>query len=225
MTPPTPIPAPPEDLLAAALPGRGGGTVAPALDVEAWVRAEILSADRPLSNYDHAHLGDAGGWPRVAFLWTTEHMASNGRRVLGTCQLAEPTGKAWPAAQRRCQLTDWFGEVPVFLIVLDARFAAHALATSRPENLLAVIEHELYHAAQKRDPYGAPLFTADGEPRWGMRDHDTEEFAGVVRRYGIAASPNASPLVAAADYVRAHGPDVAQASLDGLCGTCKRAVA
>ena len=211
----SPIPSPPRELLDASSPVKGGGLVAPALELEAWVRAEILSPNRPLSNYDHQALSEFE--PRVAFLWTTEHMADKGRRVLGTAQLAEPTGKAWPAAQRRAQLLDWFGEVPTFLVVLDALHASHALATGRPENFLAVVDHELYHCGQELDTYGAPRFTRDGEPRWGIRGHTVEEFPGVVRRYGIEAS-GVGPLADAIDYVRAHGPDVAPATLDGVCG-------
>lgn len=226
MTPPTRIPAPPRDLLDAAVPIKGGGSVAPALDLEAWVCAEILSPDRPLSIYPHAHLlpADRGGDHdvRVAFLWTTEVENRGGRRTLGTCQLAAPTGRAWPAAQRRHQLTEWFGEVPTFLVVLDALHAAHALATGRPENLLAVIDHELCHAGIMIDEFGVPkLNRVTHEPEWTVVPHEFEEFAGPVERWGIEAT-GLGRLVDAIDHVRAHGPSIAPATLDGLCGTCRR---
>jgi len=219
MAPATSFPRPPEALLAETLPVSGGGLVAPSLDVEAWVRSEILAPNRPLSNYDHAHLVD--GQARVAFLWSTEVERRQGRRTLGTCQLAAPKGRAWVAAQRRAQLVGWFGEVPDFLVVLDALFVTHALSTGRTADVLAVVEHELYHAAQDTDREGEPKYTPDGEPVWGIRPHDTEEFAGVVRRYGVSASANAGPLAEAVEYVRENGPDVATATLDGLCGTCR----
>ena len=218
-----PFPAPPAELLEATVPVPGGGLVAPALDVEAWVQSEVLAENRPLSIYEHAHLREFKA--RVAFLWCTEHEARSGRRTLGTCQLARPTGRAWAQAQRRQQLTEWFGEVPTFLIVLDALHAQHALDTDRPENVLAVVDHELSHCGIKTDAYGARQFNdRTGEPVWTVRAHDVEEVVGVVRRWGTAAT-GTSALAAAIDHVREHGPDVAPASLDGICGTCKREVA
>ena len=223
------FPGPPVELLDAAVPVKGGGGVAPALDLEAWVASEILAPDRPLSIYDHAHLRPAslGGDHdvRVCFLWCTEVETRQGRRTLGTCQLGPPTGRAWTAAQRRQQLTEWFGAVPDFLITLDALHAAHALATGRPEDVLAVVDHELCHAAQKRDAWGQPLYhPVTDEPAWAIQPHDVEEFVGPVRRWGVQAT-GVKPLADAIDYVRENGPDIAPASLDGICGTCSRAVA
>ena len=217
------FPAPPQSLLDATWPVKGGGLVAPALDLEAWVQREILAEDRPLSIYEHAHLREHNA--RVCFLWTTEVEARQGRRTLGTCQLGRPTGRAWPQAQRRAQLVDWFGAVPDFLIVLDALHASHALATGRPENLLAVIDHELSHAGIKLDAYGERQFDrVTDEPTWAVMPHPVEEFPGVVRRWGIAAT-GVGTMAEAIDHVRAHGPDIAPASLDGLCGTCRAPLA
>lgn len=200
-----------------------GTAVLPALELEAWVRAEILAENRPLSNYDHAHLREFEA--RVAFLWCFESLRKKGRRVLGTAQLGEPSGDAWTKALRRDHLVRLFGYVPDFLITIDAHFAASALDERLPQNLLAVVEHELYHCGQDTNSWGDPRFTQDGEPVWGIRPHDTEEFAGVVRRYGVGASANAQPLVEAVDWVRAHGPDVAPSTLEGVCGSCLRKVA
>nr|WP_271894430.1 putative metallopeptidase [Phyllobacterium sp. IY22] len=47
------------------------------------------------------------------------------------------------------------------------------------------MEHELYHAGQDRDSFGAPKFRkSTGLPVFILRGHDIEEFIGVVRRYG-----------------------------------------
>lgn len=222
MTPPSPIPRPPASLFDASGYGRGGGIFAPALDLEAWVLDEVLAPDRPLSNYDHAHLRE--GHARVGFLWTTERYQAKGARVLGTAQTGEPTGKAWGAGRQRQQLREWFGAVPDFLVTLDAWHAGRALDEGRPQDLLAVLEHELYHCAQDRTADGDPRFNADGEPVWGIRPHDLEEFAGVVLRYGHEARPDVAAFVEAVDHAREHGPSVAPATLEGLCGTCRRAV-
>lgn len=215
-----PIPSPP----AAVLDGESG--IAPADDLGAWVTAHILapstaSRPGPLANFEHAHLVDHGA--TIGWLWVTDPLVRHGRRTIGRAQTGEPTGDAWQQLTRADHLVRIFGGVPDFVITLDARFVAHALATSRPENVLALVEHELYHCAVQRDRYGAERFRKDGTPVWGMRAHDTEEFAGVVRRYGVGAS-NAGPIVDAADHVRAHGPDVAPATLDGICGTCRAAI-
>ena len=231
MTPPSPIervsalPRPPDELLADALPVRGGGAVAPALELEAWVLSEILAPDRPLSIYEHEHLrppSQGGDFDvRLGFLWCTEVERRSGHRTLGTCQLGEPTGRAWAAAQRRQQLTEWFGEVPTFLIVLDALHASHALKTGRPQDLLAVVDHELCHAGIRRDRYGVPRFSErTGEPQWEVRRHDVEQFVGPVRRWGLEAT-GMSEMAQAIDDLRELGPEVAPATTDGLCGTCK----
>ena len=210
------FPAPPDDVL------QGPGTVSPALDVEAWVLDTVLDEDGALYNPDHGHLAE--GAARVAFLWCSDRYAKNGRVVLGTCQLGPPRGNAWNVARQRDQLETWFGAVPDFLVTLDARFFAGALAADRAAPALAVVEHELYHAAQKTDRYGDPAFDPDGRPVWAVRGHDVEEFVGVVRRYGLD-TPGIRPMAAAIDHVREHGPDVVQATIDGLCGTCKQPVA
>ncbi len=80
--------------------------------------------------------------------------------------------------------------------------------------LCALIEHELYHIAQKLDQYGAPKFTQDGLPSLTIRSHDVEEFVGVVRRYG--ASEDVQQLIDAAS----RPPEVAKINISRACGTC-----
>ena len=220
MTAASTLPRPPDELIDSARSWRGGGAVRPALDLEAWVITEIRAADRPLSNYDFGLIADA----RVAFLWCTEPYTKTGTVVLGTCQLGPPRGNAWSAVRQRAQLCEWFGEVPDFLVTLDAVFFEQCVREGQPASALAVVEHELYHCGRKLDREGDPAFGADGEPLWDLRPHDIEEFAGVYRRYG-RDTPGTQAFVAAVEHVAEHGPDIAPASLDGLCGTCGRSVA
>jgi hypothetical protein len=73
------------------------------------------------------------------------------------------------------QIIGWFGDVPDFIITIDAEYA---MSCSDAE-FCALIEHELYHAAQETDPFGAPKFRkSTGLPVFTLRGHDIEEFIG-----------------------------------------------
>ncbi|MGB1289160.1 MAG: putative metallopeptidase, partial [Aggregatilineales bacterium] len=109
----------------------------------------MLAPDGPLSNYDHAHLHDHEA--RVAFAWSSVVLSKGGRRVLGRCALGAPTGDRWQQAWKREQLLRLFGEEPTFVVTLDARFVSHALRTDRVADVLALVEHELYHAGIECD--------------------------------------------------------------------------
>jgi hypothetical protein len=111
---------------------------------------------------------------------------------------------------------DWFGEVPTFLLTFDAEYAA---TCSDPE-FMALVEHELYHAGQERDGFGAPKFRKDGKPAFAIRGHDVEEFIGVVRRYGTDAAGVRAMVDAAS-----AGPEIARAHIAQACGTCQLRVA
>jgi hypothetical protein len=208
------IPPPPDEILDAS-----PGAVLPALELEAWVQSELLAPDRPLSNYDHDHLRSMEA--RMAFLWCNETLRRKGRRVLGTAQLGEPSGgDAWTKALRRDHLQRLFGFVPDFLITIDAYFAERALESRLPQNLLAVVEHELYHCGQDTNSWGDPRYTPDGDPVWGIKPHDLEEFTGVARRYG-AYNDAIKEFVAAANAA----PEIGPVQLDGICGTCLKKAA
>lgn len=115
------------------------------------------------------------------------------------------------------QLLDWFGEVPTFLLTFDAEYAA----TCTDAEFMALVEHELYHAGQERDAFGAPRFNKQtGKPIFGIRGHDVEEFVGVVRRYGASAA-HVEEMVVAANA----GPEIARVDVARACGTCRLRVA
>jgi len=46
----------------------------------------------------------------------------------------------------------WFGHVPDFILTFEAEYA---MSCSNAE-FCALVEDELYHAAQETDPFGAP---------------------------------------------------------------------
>jgi hypothetical protein len=178
-------------------------------------------SDRPmLINEDHAHLADA----RIGALWTNAENVTKGRRVWGTAEKPMPppgVGK-WQRARWRQQIREWFpefdGELPDFIITIDATLAM----VTDDLTWCAGCEHELYHCAQAIDEYGSPKFTRDERPVFRILGHDAEEFAGVVRRYGVgAAAGGVSELVAAAG----KAPLIGRPTAELVCGTCGRKAA
>ncbi|WP_287167828.1 putative metallopeptidase [Pseudomonas sp.] len=178
----------------------------PAPEVGEWVQAAILSDTGDLHNPDHAHLIDAP----LRFLWASACFERQGRTVVGQAEQLMFRAGGWQKARQEQQMIDWFGEVPGFVITLAADYCSHCSETE----FCALVEHELYHIAQKLDQYGAPKFTQDGLPSLTLRGHDVEEFVGVVRRYG--AGHDVQQLIDAAS----RPPEVAKINISRACGTC-----
>ncbi|WP_275593268.1 putative metallopeptidase [Rhizobium gallicum] len=91
--------------------------------------------------------------------------------------------------------------MPHFLLTFDAHYAS----TCSDAEFCALVEHELYHAGQERDAFGAPKFRRDGSPAFGLRGHDVEEFVGVVRRYGADAAGIRAIVDAPTGHPRSRG--------------------
>ena len=206
-------PRPPERLL-----GHEGATtetpVEPALDLTAWMRATFIDEEAPLLNEDHAHLRTA----ELGALWCAVPNESKGNTVVGMCEETAFIGSRWAKARFEQQITGWFGSMPDFLLTFDANYADQCSDAA----FCALVEHELYHAGQKRDRYGAPRFNnMTGKPVFGIRGHDVEEFVGIVERYGVGnAAGRTAQLVAAA----ARTPIVCEADIAGACGTCGKRI-
>lgn len=179
----------------------------PAPDVREWARANFLTEGAALHNPDHAHLEHAS----IEFLWASGGFAKQGRTVLGQCEEITFRAGPWQKGRQEQQMREWFGEVPDFVITVDA---AYSRKCSDAE-FCALVEHELYHVGHLNDEYGAPAFYKDsGLPKLGMRAHDVEEFVGVVRRYG--ASMDVQRMIDAAKTA----PEVAKLNIARACGTC-----
>jgi len=201
-----PFPNIPEHLASRDYPAR----MEPCPEVRDWAREMFLDFQSTFYNSDHEHLEQAS----LGFLWTNRKFLDKGRHVLGEASMGQPTGKPWSQMQRTMLYSEWFGEIPDFVITLDAVF----LAEAGPDQICAVIEHELYHCGLMKDKYGETVFDPiTGLPRFCIRGHDIEEFTGVVGRYGpwnkglklMREALNQKPL---------YGP----VELDGICGTCGR---
>lgn len=183
----------------------------PAPDLAEWARATFIDDSAPLLNEDHHHLQRAS----IGFLWTSVRNSRQMRLIVGQAEVGQPRGAMgkWPKARAEQQLEDWFGEIPDFLITLDADYASQC----EDATFCALVEHELYHCAQDIDAFGQPKFRQDGRPAFAMRGHDAEEFIGIVRRYGAGhAAGGVQGLVEAAN----RRPEIAKAEIAGVCGTC-----
>ena len=178
----------------------------PAGDMFGWITDNIFDAEGSLHNPDHLHLVDAD----IAFLWAASAFTKKGRTVLGQAEEVMMRAGGWQKARMEQQLYEWFGRKPGFIITLAADYC---LQCSDAE-FCALVEHELYHIAQKVDEFGAPEFTRDGQPKLCMRGHDVEEFTGVVRRYG--ASVEVQEMIDAAS----QPAEVAKLNIAKACGTC-----
>jgi hypothetical protein len=177
-----------------------------------WIRETFILPTGALANEDHAHLIDA----RIGVLWTNAVNLSKMRQVIATAELPQVIGSAWRRGRAEQQLRDWFELELHFLLT----FYAPAMEHLSDREFCAVVEHELYHCAQKEDRFGAPAFdTKTGEPIFAMRGHDVEEFVGVVRRYGTTG--NVRELVEAANRT----PIVRDDAIAHACGTCDARVA
>ncbi len=177
-----------------------------------WLKATFIADDAPLHNEDHRHLA----WASLGALWTNVPNGRAGRRIIGQCEMGLPPMSKWGRAKVERQLLDWFGELPTFLLTFDAEYARDC----GDAEFMALVEHELYHAGQERDPFGAPKFRKNGLPAFAIRGHDVEEFVGVVRRYGAGAA-GVQAMVDAANA----GPAIADVKIAQACGTCRLRVA
>ncbi len=184
------------------------GSFIPAPDVEAWIRRNYIGSTGPLYTEEHAHLEFA----HIGVLWASILNVRQMRRVIGQAECPRPMGNAWTKGRAEYQLTQWFGEVPDFIITLDADYAREADDLA----FCALVDHELSHCAQALDEYGAPKFSKDGLPKFAMREHDVTEFVGVIRRFGASAGANVPKLVEAA----LSTPEIGAVEIAKACGTC-----
>jgi hypothetical protein len=166
----------PDEILNAETPHFMG-----AQELRDWAFQTFIDAEGPLVNLDHSHLVDAD----ICFVWSSQCFAKggNGEKVtVGTAQLANPTGKDGSKERTEWMWRLWNGgELPDFVITICAPFVREAEAAS----ICALIEHELYHLDVKLNPEtDEPMLDADDRPVWCIRQHDVEQFIGVVERYG-----------------------------------------
>lgn len=132
---------------------------------------------RVLGMDEHLHLVE--NEIDLAFIFRCDPKEVGGRMVLGT--VYEPKVQGGLRDVFEWMIRRLLGRLPRFLVVLDAGYWAECGARNRE----ILVFHELTHCQQKRDRYGDLRFDMDGNPVYGLRAHDVEEFTSVVRRYGV----------------------------------------
>lgn len=191
-----------------------GMRLMPSEDLKSWVWKTFIEEGGPLHNPDHMHLLDAS----IGFMWASSGFERAGKRVAGMAEDLRlgTMGHAWKRARTDQQFVEWFGDVPDFLITVDAFHWQECTDA----DACALIEHELFHIAHEHDEFGSPKYTKEGMPRLRLVSHDVEEFVGVVRRYGIG-DPDSS--LARMVIAAAEGPTLPAARISQACGNCVKA--
>ena len=106
---------------------------------------------------------------RIALAWCTSWKPDvDGIVTLGKCKKASDL-------DRELALYD-------FVILLRRAFWLDLRVSD--EQRLALLDHELYHAAPSYDKNGEPVKDERGRYVWRVRKHDIEEFTAIVERYG-----------------------------------------
>jgi Putative phage metallopeptidase len=184
----------------------------PGPELANWIIETFVTGDAPLCNPEHAHLREA----RLAALWSAVPLFHHGKRIVGQTHLGRTSVAApkWYQARFLQQTVDWFGHVPDFVLTFDVVYALEASDAA----WCALIEHELYHAAQAQDENGPRFSPQTGLPVWALRAHDVEEFLGVIARYGMATDE--LRVLGETLATAAIKPEFTAADLAGICGTC-----
>lgn len=187
-----------------------GNQFLPAPEIIEWAIANLVVEGSPCYNPEHGHLEMA----HIGALWTNVSNAKNGRAIVGQCELGDPMAMGkWAKAKARIQVEGWFGSVPDFILTFDGAYCEQCSDIE----FCALVDHELLHAAQDRDIFGAPKFSAStGLPVWCIRGHDFEGFVSIAARYG-AVEQGVKELMAALE----KAPSVPIGAVSSVCGTCR----
>lgn len=123
---------------------------------------------RVLDEEVEAHHGDLKE-ATIGLAWNTSWKPDvDGRVTLGKCKKASDLDRELAAYD--------------FVILLRRDFWDSPSVTDAQR--LALLDHELMHAAVKYDKHGDPVYDERGRIVYRIRKHDIEEFADIVERHG-----------------------------------------
>lgn len=189
-----------------------GNQIEPSVELQEWLMNTFVHEDGELCNEEHAHLRMAN----IAAIWTNVEYEDGLMPVAGMAEIVKVNGKPWARTERIDHLCLLHGDIPQARIWIYAPYAA----TLSDGAFCALVEHELYHLAQKKDKEQQPLFDDEGRPVLTGRDHDVSEFLGIVERYGVdSVHSNVKKLV----EVAKRQPLIQAAAIRSVCGTCAAA--
>lgn len=107
---------------------------------------------------------------RIALAWCTSWTPDvDGRVTLGKCKRASDLDRELASFD--------------FIVLLRRGFWMDERVTDAQRR--ALLDHELMHAALKRDAQGEPVEDERGRLVYRIRKHDLEEFTAIVQRHGL----------------------------------------
>lgn len=190
-----------------------GFDLEPSLELAAWARLMFIEEGAVFCNPDHAHLQKCD----LVAIFTNVPFEDGLLPVAGMAEIINVNGKPWPRAARVDYLCKMFGNIPQACVWVYAPYWAEC----DDDSACALMEHELYHFAHKRNKQKELMYDEENNDRPVLttRAHDVGEFIGVVRRYGVGAvHPNVQLLVEAAQSV----PTIGRARVEAACACGER---
>lgn len=136
-------------------------------------------AARLMLDPEHAHLAD--NEIQIGYLMRLHSKEKGGKVELGSVHDAKYMAQGGFKELFAQLLAGMLGFSPQFVMVLDADFWAQCSDVEAE----ALLFHELAHIKQKLDRYGAPKFSMDGTPSYGIVEHDLSAFRSEVRKFGL----------------------------------------
>jgi hypothetical protein len=150
--------------------------------------AQLLSTAQ-----EHEHIKD--NEIHIEWLMKSNPVHKGGRRVMASVHEPKVQGRLNDLFGQ--MLSTWFGKMPDFLGIVDAEIW-QSLTTTQQE---ALIWHELCHIKQLRNGLGELRFDQDGNPVFGLVEHDLTAFHSEVTRYGAWSEDISEFLAAHARHV------------------------
>lgn len=155
----------------------------------ATIAARLMLTD------EHKHLVD--NEIVIEYLMACSEKVKGGKAILAAVHLPTVQGRLKDLFEML--LARFFGALPDFLMVIDEGWWLEAAPVDRE----ALVWHELCHVQQEIGRDGELKFDQDGNPKYGLREHDVSAFNSEVVRYG-AWSSDLQQFLAAANQNNTH---------------------
>lgn len=142
--------------------------------------------ERLLDHEEHNHIREND--ITIEYLLVHRAKRKQGKRIVGAVHLPTVQGQLKDLFEMLVE--EYFGMMPDYLMIIDSAWWGEADDTQKE----ALVWHELCHVKQEIDEFGSPKFDMDGNPKYGLREHDVAAFNSEVSRYG-AWSPDLQQFV------------------------------